>query len=749
MKKSRYTAPLLIAMIVVGLGLTARLTGVPFMDIVELKTIDLRFHARGALPPNPDVVLAVIDEKSLAREGKWVWPRSKIARLTRKLSDAGARVIAFDIGFLEPDETDRDVMGVIQRIRDRIRTLGPAGDALTPFLAELERSADNDRLLAEAVGGADAEIVLGYFFGMDGYGSSEGKEADDGSAGDRIDDSRYGMERYTSLAARNTPLITAAVPHPNIPIIAEAAFWSGYFNIFPDADGAARRAAAVIRYNDALYAPLALKAVSAFLNAPLSVRVAEYGVDAVFIGDRRIPVDELGQMVVNFRGPERTFPHISATDILNDRVDPSALRDKMVLVGATAAGIYDLRVTPFGTVFPGLEVHANIADNALAGDPLRQPAWLIVLDILAMLLFGLVLGAALPRLEAIGGLILAIVLLSGYLLVGQYLFVHDGIILNLVYPVTVLLLVYTGITIHRYLTASRQKKFIRDAFSTYLAPSVVRQLIEHPDRLVLGGEERVITAFFSDVEGFTGISERLSPTELVELLNEFLTEMTDIVLRHEGTVDKFEGDAIIAIFGAPYPLEHQARSACAAAIEMQQRLATLREQWIEKNRPIVKMRIGMQTGPAVVGNMGSNNRMDYTMMGDTVNTAARIESINKLYRTYALIGQRTRQEAGEGVVCREVDDIRLLGRMAPVTIYELIGRQGGVDDRILRAVDAYAQGLAAYRGREWAAAMSFFQQTLALCPADGPAQTLLARCDRFMAAPPPDNWDGAFTMTTK
>jgi len=744
MKKSRYTAPLLIAMVVVGLGLTARLTGIPFLDIVELKTIDLRFQLRGKVPPSPDLVLAVIDEKSLVREGKWVWPRSKIARLTRKLSGAGARVIAFDIGFLEPDRTDLDVMGLIQRIRNHVQDLGPAFDALTPFLSELERSADNDRLLAEAIRDADAEAVLGYFFGMGG-----GNGLETASAGDRIDDSRYGIERYTSLAARNTPLIAAAAPHPNIPMIAEAAFWSGYFNIFPDADGAVRRAAAVIRYDDALYAPLALKAVSAFLDAPLAVRVAEYGVDAVFIGDRMIPVDELGQMVVNFRGPERTFPHISATDILNDRVNPAVIRDKIVLVGATAAGIYDLRVTPFGTVFPGLEIHANIADNALAGDPLRQPAWLIVPDILAMLLFGLVLGVVLPRLEAVGGLILALFLLSGYLALGQYLFVHAGIVVNLVYPATVLLLAYAGITVYRYLTASRQKKFIRDAFSTYLSPSVVRQLIDHPDRLVLGGEERVITAFFSDVEGFTGISERLAPQDLVELLNEFLTEMTDIILRHEGTVDKFEGDAIIAMFGAPHPLDHQARSACIAAIEMQQRLAALRKRWADMNRPIMRMRIGLHTGPAVVGNMGSENRMDYTMMGDTVNTAARIETVNKLYRTYALIGERTRREAGEDVICREVDYIRLLGRIEPVALHELIGRRPDATDDVMQAVAVYARGLDAYRGRDWAAAASFFQRTLRLNPDDGPAQTLLARCDRYKTAPPPDNWDGAFAMTSK
>ena len=272
------------------------------------------------------------------------------------------------------------------------------------------------------------------------------------------------------------------------------------------------------------------------------------------------------------------------------------------MVGATAVGIYDLRVTPFGSVFPGLEIHANVADSILARDFLQQPSWAAFFDLAAMILMGLLIWQVQSRTGVLTGAAAAAVLFAGHIGICQYLFVSRGWILNMIYPLLVLGIAYLGITIFKYVVESRQKKFIRDAFSTYLAPTVVKKLIDAPESLVLGGEEREITAFFSDVQGFTSISERLSAKELVELLNEFLTEMTDIILTNEGTVDKFEGDAIIAFFGAPNEMPNHAAVACRVCIQMQQRLSQLRAKWREQGRPELKMRIGLNTGIAVVGN---------------------------------------------------------------------------------------------------------------------------------------------------
>jgi adenylate cyclase len=506
---------------------------------------------------------------------------------------------------------------------------------------------------------------------------------------------------------------------------------------------------AVFKFNDMLYAPLSLIATGAYLDSPVSTEVADFGVEGVRIGDLFIPTDEHGRILINYRGPEKTFPHISITDILHENVPGDTLEDKIVLVGATAVGIYDLRVTPFGTIFPGLEIHANIIDSILKKDFLQKPGRPSIFDVLAILIAGLFLGLVLPRAGVVPGALAGLSLFIGYIALCQYLFSAQGLIINLVYPLTVMIIIYVAITAYRYLAEASQKKFIKDAFSTYMAPSVVNQLIQSPEKLVLGGEKRVITAFFSDVQGFTGISEKLTPVELVELLNEFLTEMTDIILAHEGTVDKFEGDAIIALFGAPNPLVNQAEVACRSCIEMQKRLAQLRAKWKAEGRPELKMRIGLCTGPAVVGNMGSKNRMDYTMMGDTVNIAARLEGVNKAYECFTLVSESTFSKIGNNIVGREIDSINVVGKKEPITIYELIGYPEDVDAPRHETLDNYARGLNAYRKQDWNRALVFFNQALSAIPDDGPSKTMLARCNDYKVNPPGKDWNGAYSMLTK
>jgi adenylate cyclase len=519
--------------------------------------------------------------------------------------------------------------------------------------------------------------------------------------------------------------------------------------MLPDIDGVIRWIPAVIKFREALYAPLSIVSASAYLNHPISVNVTDHGIEGINIGQLYIPTDGLGQILINYRGPEKTFPHISITDILTESVPENILKDKIVLVGATAVGIFDLRVTPLGTVFPGLEVHANIVDSILANDFLYQPAWAAIFDIMAIIVAGLFLGIILPRAGVISGALAGIFLFCGHILLCQYLFSSKGLILNLVYPLSVMVFVYVAITAYRYLAEAKQKKFIKDAFSTYLAPSVVSQLIQFPENLVLGGEKRVITALFSDVQEFTSISEKLTPEELVDLLNEFLTEMTDIILKYEGTVDKFEGDAIIAFFGAPNPLDNQAEVACRACIEMQNRLAELRLKWRTEEKPELKMRIGLCTGPAVVGNMGSKNRMDYTMMGDTVNTAARLEAVNKVYGSFTLVGDSTYRSAGDNIITREIDSVLVAGKEDPVTIYEIIGYPEDVDDRMQEAANHYAEGLEAYRNQDWNRALNFFNKALEATPDDGPSKTMLNRCNEYKVNSPARDWNGVFTLLTK
>ncbi len=740
--------PMLLAWCIVLLGAFIFVSGVPFLDIVELKTIDLRFKLRGVKQPGNKVVLAAIDEKSLKQEGRWVWPRSKIAALVDKLTGMGAKVIAFDVGFFEPEGAD--VSRIIDNIKTKSKTFNINDKKFYRYLETLEARADNDRVLASAIKKSSANVVLGFFFQMNKEDAAHMTQADLDSHERRIQGARYTIEKFSSDNAKEMWTYNAAAPQSNIKIISESTPYAGYFNKITDPDGVVRRIPMTIRFNRGLYAPLSLKAVSTYLGVPISIEVQEdYGVASVRLGNREIPVDEHGNMLINYRGPERTFPHVSVTDILHDAVDPDTFKDKIVLVGATAIGIHDECVTPFAKVFPGPEVHLNVMDSILAGDFLFHPPWAVLFDLVIIVLGGILLAFVLLKTGAVTGIIVMALISGGYIWFCQYLFSNMGQILNMVYPLCVFLAVYVLTTSYKYLSEEGQKRFIREAFSKYLAPEVVNQLISSPHKLVLGGERREITAFFSDVQGFTSISEKLEPEELVDLLNDFLTEITDIILKHKGAVDKFEGDAVIAFFGAPNDLPNHPEAACLACIEIQKRMEELRAMWRDKGKPELRVRIGLYSGPAVVGNMGSRNRMDYTMMGDTVNTAARLEGVNKVYGTYTMIGKRTYDAAAGAIFAREIDAVTVVGKKEPVVIYEVLARRGEETAAMTKTAECYAAGLAEYRRRNWDKAIEWFTRAMEFTPEDGPSMAMIQRCEKYRISPPGDDWNGAFALTTK
>ncbi|MBU3948192.1 MAG: adenylate/guanylate cyclase domain-containing protein [Proteobacteria bacterium] len=739
--------PVIISLLVIIIVTISYVHGIHFLDLMELKTIDLRFESRGTVATSSNVVLAVVDEKSIKDEGIWIWPRSKMADLVNKLSNAGAKVIAFDIGFLEADE--KITVKTIESIQNKIKTFNQLNPSLSAYLEDLKFQTDSDRLLATAIHDSKAKVVLGYFFETDNStaGHLDGKEIEMHQS--NVQNSEYNSIRYLSKSAQKAPLIETAFPQSNIKEISDATNYSGYFNMFPDEDGVVRRLPAVLKCKETLYAPLSLVAVGAFHEKPLSLKIYENGVEEIVIGKLVIPTDEIGRILINYRGPSKTFQHISVTDILKGKADLNLIKDKIVLVGVTAVGIYDQRVTPFSSVFPGLEIHANIVDSILSKNFMCQPGWATIFDILAIIIAGLMLGLVMPRTSALTSVGVLSLLFAGYIVLCQFLFSEKGWILNIVYPLSAMLIVYVSITLYKYFAESKQKKFIRDAFSTYLAPSVVKQLIEFPEKLDLGGQEREITAFFSDIQGFTTISESLSPKELVELLNEFLSEMSDIIVEYEGTVDKYVGDAIVAFFGAPNNLPNHAEVACMACIKMQKKLVDLRTKWKQENKATLKMRAGICSGPAVVGNMGSKTRKNYTMMGDTVNIASRLESVNKIYGIYSLISDTTATALGSDIAIREIDSVSVVGKNEPVTIYELVGYSKDVDDRMRKTFDYYAKGLAAYRKTNWDQAISHFISALDITISDGPSKTMLARCNEYKTNPPGNGWNGTYTLKSK
>ncbi len=747
LKRLFRVSPLTLTFLIIVIGIAAYLSHLSFLDLVELKTVDLRFKFRGERPVGPEVVIAAIDEQSLKEQGKWIWPRAKLARMITNLSNAGASVVALDIGFLEPDPNN--TASAVAAAEALVKGSGAVAPAVEAGLARLKAAGDNDQILADAIRGSKAKVVLGYFFQMDRRELGRLNKSEIDAQVENARSSRFQQIHETKEGRKFTGLRTAVMPTANIRKIAETTDYSGYFNMVPDKDGTVRWMPLVIRCEGFFHAPLALMAVRAFRHDELSLDVEDYGVSKLMAGKEAVPVNESGHLLINYRGGKGSFPYISVTDIIENRVPKERLAGKIVLVGATAVGIFDLRVTPFSEIYPGLEIHANVVDNILHKDFLWRPNWATLFDLLALVILAGLVGFFVPRWSFFPGALLTLGLFGFYLLLCQFLFSREGLLLNLLYPSSAILMTYVAMTAYKYVTEEAQKRFIRGAFSTYLSPSVVSEIIKNPEKLALGGEEREITAFFSDVQGFTSISERLSAHDLVALLNEFLTEMSNVILEEKGTVDKYEVDAIIAFFGAPNDLPDHAARACVACVKMQKRLKELRRKLKAEGRPELHMRIGLNTGRAVVGNMGSAMRMDYTMMGDTVNTAARLEGVNKVYGTYVMISESTYRDASHVIAVRELDKVMVVGKGEPVAVYEVLGLPGEVAPAQTEANRHYAKGLAAYRARKWDEASAHFKDALAALPEDGASLTMFQRCETYKNSPPPPNWNGAHVMKSK
>lgn len=743
--------PQLIAVAIILAGMTAYLLReapvalFQFIEKIEYKTIDARFGIRGPIETSSSVVIAAIDEHSLHVEGKWPWPRKKIAQFIEKTSNAGAKIIAFDVGFFE--KGDRRLIETLNGLKTNL-SLDPQEKI---YISKLIQSSDNDSILAKTIKNSKTKVVLGYFFNIEKSKNVIETDEELNLHSENLISSLHHLVKYApGNTGQNGQFLTAFAPETNIHIISDSVELSGFFNMVSDSDNVVRSMPAIIGYDENLYAPLSLQTVSAYLEKPITILIDEENdVDKISIGEYSLPADRKGNILINFKGPTGTFPIFSVTDILNDKIETDNLKNKIIVLGATAQGMFDLRATPFGNNYPGCEVHANIIDSILTKNLLSQPRFFEFWNLLIIFTAGLLLGFALPVTGAVSGLSIYTLLTFSYCFLCQYLFTRHGLILNMIYPLTIMAVIYISITAYKYFSESRKKKFISDAFSTYLSPSVVNQLIKSPDKLNLGGEDREITAFFSDVQGFTSISEKLTPKELVELLNEFLTEMTNIILKYDGTVDKFEGDAIIAFFGAPNDLKDHAKITCLACIEMQERLKEMNEFWALEGKPKLLMRIGLCSGTAVVGNMGSKNRMDYTMMGDVVNTAARLEGVNKYYNSYTMISDTTKKFAGDNINTREIDTIYLVGKNEPVTIYELVEPKDKMDKNKKLSLDYYAKGLELYKKKKWNEAIKVFTKANSAYPSDGPSKALMKRCRALSQKPPKDDWNVIFKITSK
>ena len=654
---------LAIALGVVVIVTIVYLMAPDFFKIVEFTLYDQHFRLRGARGAHPQVLVVVIDEASLRAVGRWPWSRSVQADLVRKLDAGGAAVIAFDVLLTEPENSGEQEAAT--RIAQRLRARGAPRAAVH----EAERVAAEpgaDSVLADAIA-ASGRVVLASNFVL----STTDPTAPPERRGAPVKSALGSFKNYAARGAA-PPIAAAGATFPIPPLLAAAAS-IGHVNMLPELDGSTRYEGLVIESNGYYYPSLALEAVRLAAGLDPFALKLDFGT-AVLLGDVAIPVDARARVLVDYAGPPGTMASIPAVDILHGR-GLERVKDRIVFVGATAEGTYDLRVTPVSPVFPGVEKHANVAANIIDGRFIVRPKEIELLELAGIVTLPIALAFVLPLMRPVSSIALTVVVWAA-LFAGTHLVFRQGVWVPLVYPSLGLALTFVAVTIYRFLTEERQRLWTKRAFQQYVSPEVVEQIMENPAALQFGGEVRNMTVLFSDIRDFTSITERHShdPQLVVQMLREYLTSMTAIVLQEGGTLDKYIGDAVMALFGAPVSHDDHALRGCRAALAMTKEVERLTGKWLAEGKEPFRIGLGVNTGNMVVGNLGSEQHFDYTVIGDEVNLGARLESLNKDYQTttHIIISDATAEAAKGSIEVRELGEVKVKGKTRPVVIYELL-----------------------------------------------------------------------------
>ncbi|MEW6672087.1 MAG: adenylate/guanylate cyclase domain-containing protein [Thermodesulfobacteriota bacterium] len=783
----KHRNPLIISMSLAGVFALLILLNATFLfDFIERESVDMRFILRGVDEPSGNVAIAFIGEESIKELGRWPWSRRVIAELIETLNDYGVRVIGFDVLFIDPEISpdDAKLKALSESFVARgLLTEAPAPQAYFKELKSARQAVDNDARMAATMA-KGGNVVLGMAF-LPGPKKNE-------AIPKFLEKAAYvTFSNQNEIRQFEPPQINdRALP---VPILAEAAGNLGFLNSEPDPDGALRHEMMTINHDGLIYAPLGLRVAQIYLgldNPELNL----YFNDKITLGGREIPIDSQGLALVNYYGPSYTIPSYPIVDILNRKVPPEKLKGKAVIVGGAAVGMADLWPNPFTPSFLGVEKQATVVDNILQNNFLRQPRAVKTVNIAMVLFFGLLMGLTLPVLRTLWNIPFSLGCFVLFTALVQFVFVKYRVLLNFSLPALQILLAYAGISAYRYFAEERDKRFLQATFSTYLAPELIDEMYNKREIPRLGGEALNMTAYFTDIEGFSSFSEKLTAVQLVELLNEYLSEMTDILIQEKGCLDKYEGDAIVAFFGAPMHLPDHPVRACRTAVRMQRRLADLREKWrCEQLGPgepecnvkrygsdewapgdkwprivhEMRMRIGVNTGEIVVGNIGSRTRMNYTMMGDAVNLAARLEAAAKQYGVYVLVSEYTLNQEIEDdsgrrvkvldlVEARLLDRIAVVGKTESVHVYELCGLKGELSERERRLFELFGEGLQLYFRMQWDEASQKFNQALEYehFPErrTNPSAVFVDRCELFKVVPPVglgEKWDGVFRLTKK
>ena len=721
---------------------TSGLYKYPFLKQLENWTYDTRLNFTRPNTLDDRVVIVDIDENSLAEVGRWPWGRDKLATIVDNLFETyQVKVVGFDIVFAEKDESSG-----LEQFEQLANTTLKDNSDYKRALQEIRPSLMHDDIFANSLVGKN--VVMGYYF------KANLQEGESGITG-LLPPALTKMDAQWS---ERLPLNKAAGYGGNLEILQSSARSGGYFdNPFVDADGVFRRVPLVQAYEGYLFASLALATAQGYLDAPgieLAVEAQGskggkeyYALETINLQRFQIPVDANGAVFVPYRGRQGSFPYVPAYKVLNGSADLSQLKDKIVLVGTSAPGLLDLRSTPVQNIYPGVEVHANIISGILDNRIKHKPAWTIGYEFVLLIIVAVSMALLLPL---VSPLIAAASTLgfSGVIMAGTFVAWNNNLILPLASPMMLIVLIFMLHMTYGFFIESRGKRQLANLFGHYIPPELVDEMSESPEEFSLDGENREMTVLFSDVRGFTTISEGMDPKELTQLMNALLTPMTRVIHKNRGTIDKYMGDAIMSFWGAPLADSEHARHALYAAMQMMDELKIMQEDFKQRGWPAVNIGIGLNTGNMNVGNMGSEFRMAYTVLGDAVNLGARLEGLTKEYGVNIIVSESTKTEIPE-FLFRELDLVRVKGKNEPVAIFEPLGHRNDIEKSVTEELSAYRKALSNFRAQSWdKAELDFFNLNRSY-PDRYLYQVYLERVTFYRNEAPGDNWDGVFTHTSK
>jgi adenylate cyclase len=698
---------------------------------------------RLTMPQSVDqrVVILDIDEKSLAEQGRWPWGRDKLAILMNKLFDKyGVKLVGFDVVFAEPDESS-GLKSLESMAKKELKDV--AGFQST--LRELRPQLDHDARFAAAL--KNRPVVLGYYFSSKEGGVSSGAAPEPVFPAGTFSGRRIGFTQWVSFGA-------------NLPEFQKAAAGGGHFNPLVDMDGTSRRVPLLVEHKGQYYESLSLAMVRNLLgNPPITPGYPEdapgsyAGMEWLDLktssgGVMRIPVDENAATLIPYRGYQGSFPYFSITDVLNDRIPQEKLAGRVVVVGTTAPGLMDLRATPVGAAYPGVEIHANLIAGMLDGSIKHKPPYILGADVLLVLIAGAVMAFLLPMLSPFRATVVGVIVLLLLLSVNFSFWHVSHVVLPLANGMIAIVLLYAMNMSWGYFVESRTKRQLTGLFGQYVPPELVEEMSRDPENYSMAGRKAELTVLFSDIRGFTTISEGLEPNELATLMNQYLGAMTLVVRKHRGTLDKYIGDAIMAFWGAPVDDPEHAKNAVRTGLEMHVALHELNKDLVARGWPELKIGVGVNTGPMTVGDMGSPVRQSYTVMGDAVNLGSRLEGITKQYGVGFIAGESTRELLKKEFVFRELDRVRVKGKVDPVGIYEPVGEEGKVAAEDMDEIKLWNQALRAYRAQDWDKAEVTLMNLQRIKPRYL-YDLYVKRVEHLRKEPPGENWDGVTIFETK